>query len=400
MHGLEQKTALDGTTYTAFAAYKKPGWHALGQVFTEPATATEILEMAGMHGWNVRLQPMRHFIGMIENNSIQQLQIEGDITDESIVALAENMPTEVPYFIEMAGQYVIVRNEPFTGKPEILGTAKTKYTPVQNEELFALGDAIIDFEGNQGASWETAGSIKDGRVVFGTIKLPESLTIGNEDLIDEYLMVTAGHDGNMPIIAQTTGIRVVCANTWNMAMGSFKNRITFKHTASAIANLDAAKRSLAQSHAYYKALGAVGNALIAIPMNTDGFVKVLDHHWKKPKPDVFVESALGLGDQKPREIVRNQKSITQWSNKRDAMVAVWEQKTDRGETLGEAAGTAWGAVNAITESLDWHGSETGGLLRAAGFNDTNNELKSNVLEYVAKRATVDIKEHIAVALKT
>ena len=90
------------------------------------------------------------------------------------------------------------------------------------------------------------------------------------------------------------------------------------------------------------------------------------------------------------------RSITLWENRRDKLVDVWNEKTDRGETLGEARNTAWGAINAITETIDWHGrnndgSQTG-LLRAAGFNDTANDKKQEALDFVAEKANINIKE--------
>jgi hypothetical protein len=90
----------------------------------------------------------------------------------------------------------------------------------------------------------------------------------------------------------------------------------------------------------------------------------------------------------------NARSITLWENRRDTLVDVWNEKTDRGNTLGEARGTAWGAVNAITETIDWHGVDRGtsGFLRAAGFNDAKNVEKTEALNFVARKAEVVLDE--------
>ena len=101
-HGLEQMTALDGTTYTAFASRNEIAWHSLGTVFTEKMNANEILSTAHLAGWNVRLQPLQHYMGMVNNDMSQMLQIEGEITDESVMVLAESMPSEIPYTIAIA----------------------------------------------------------------------------------------------------------------------------------------------------------------------------------------------------------------------------------------------------------------------------------------------------------
>ena len=393
-HGLEQMTALDGTTYTAFASRKEIAWHALGTVFTETMNAKQILETAHLAGWNIRLQPLQHFMGMVDNDMSQLLQIEGEITDDSVMALAENMPAEMPYTIPIADHNVILRNNPFTGKPEIFGVAKSKYTPVQNEDLLELGEAIIDFDGIEGASWETAGSIEGGAQVFATIKFPEQLRVGTGDMIEQYLLLTTGHNGQHPVRAMATNVRTVCKNTLKMALGGRPNGVTFKHTAEVLNKMEAAKLSLIAAHRYNKTLALVANEMIAIPLDTDGFTKLVKHHWPEVKPAIAVQT---IGVKEPVEIITNKKAVTMWNNRMDKMVSVWEEKTDRGETLGEAAGTLWGGVNAITETLDWHGSNRGGLLRAAGFNDNNTKLQSEVLEYAAKKNGIKTKELVAAA---
>jgi len=394
-HGLEQMTAHDGTTYTAFASRIETAWHAFGTVFTEKMNANEILKTAHLAGWNVRLQPLEHYMGMVNNDMSQLLQIEGEITDDSVMALAEQMPAEMPYTIAIADHNVILRNNPFTGKPEVFGVAKSKYTPVQNEDLLELGEAIIDFDGIEGASWETAGSIDGGAQVFATIKFPEPMRVGTGDMLEQYLLLTTGHNGQHPVRAMATNVRTVCKNTLKMALGGRPNGVTFKHTSEVLNKMEAAKKSLVAAHQYNKTLALVANEMIAVEMNTDGFVKMVKHHWPQVKPAIAVQT---LGVAEPVEIITNKKAVTMWNKRMDKMVSVWEEKTERGETLGEAAGTVWGGVNAITETLDWHGSARGGLLRAAGFNDANTKLHSEVLEYAAKKNGIKTKELAAVAL--
>jgi hypothetical protein len=159
--------------------------------------------------------------------------------------------------------------------------------------------------------------------------------------------------------------------------------------------MEAAKLSLIAAHRYNKTLALVANEMIAIPLDTDGFTKLVKHHWPEVKPAIAVQT---IGVKEPVEIITNKKAVTMWNNRMDKMVSVWEEKTDRGDTLGEARGTLWGGVNAITETLDWHGSTRGGLLRASGFNDSNTKLQSEVLEYAAKKNGIKTKELVAAAL--
>ena len=365
--GLETRIK-DGMKFATFASYKKPGWHALGTVFDEPKTSSEILQVAKMAGWNLHCKTVELYLGSEEDK------------ENGIVKT-----------IELPNDFAIVRNNPFDGQLEPLGMVKSRYTPVQNEQLFELGDAII--MGEEGAYWETAGSIKGGTVVFGVIKFANPVVIGQEDTIDKYLMVTGGHVGNLPVIALVSPVRTECSNTWNMAMGSYSSKVSFRHTASVNKNLEAAKDSLGRAHTFYNILGRVGNALIRVPVGNNEYLRMVDELYPKPEEDrVIITRPNG----EPEEKIMNARSITLWENRRDTLVDVWNEKTDRGETLGEARNTAWGAINAITETIDWHGqnndgSQTG-LLRAAGFNDTANDKKQVALDFVAEKADINIKE--------
>ena len=364
MHGLEVQT-VDGVKFATFASYRKPGWHGLGTVFEEPKTSEEILVAAKLDSWNVHVKQVQLYLG--------------DRADGS------------PQVYDMPNDFAVFRNNPFNGQVEPFGMVKGRYTPVQNEEIFALGDAIIG-DGDD-ACWETAGSIHKGKVVFGVIKFQKQTLIGQTDKIDQYLMVTQGLVGNLPVIAQVTPVRTECANTWSMAMANYSSRVSFRHTASISKNLQVAQDALHRAHKYFEIIGKVGNALIDIPVDGKTYHKWIDELYPKPEEDLVM---IVRPDGEPEEKVINQRSITLWENRRDTLVDVWNEKTDRGETLGEARNTAWGAINAITETIDWHGrnndgSQTG-LLRAAGFNDTANDKKQEALDFVAEKADIKIEE--------
>jgi len=364
MHGLEVQT-VDGVKFATFASYRKPGWHGLGTVFEEPKTSEEILVASKLDNWNVHVKQVQLYLG--------------DNADGS--AKVHEMPND----------FTIFRNNPFNGQLEPFGMVKSRYTPVQNEEIFELGNAILGKE--EDAYWETAGSIRNGTVVFGVIKFENPILIGQEDTIDKYLMVTQGHVGNLPVIAQVTPVRTECANTWQMAMSNYSSRVSFRHTASIVKNLEVAKDALGRAHKYFEILGRVGNTMIDIPIDGKTYQKWIDELYPKPEEDLVM---IVRPDGEPEEKIINARSITNWENQRDTLVDVWNEKTDRGETMGEARNTAWGAINAITETIDWHGRSNDatqtGLLRAAGFNDATNDKKQLALDFVAEKANINIRE--------
>ena len=42
----------------SFASFREPAWHGLGTVFTEEKTTSEMLSLATLDGWNVRLEDL------------------------------------------------------------------------------------------------------------------------------------------------------------------------------------------------------------------------------------------------------------------------------------------------------------------------------------------------------
>ena len=155
---------------TAFASLREPAWHGLGTVFQEEVSTAEMLEKAKLNDWNVRLEDV-----------------------------------EIPNGFESDKSYsFVVRDNPFIdGNKDVLGVVGERYVPLQNEELFTFADTILDF----GGRWETAGSIKGGRVVFGSLALERETVLdkdGVADKINTYLLVNTSHDGSIAIQASIT----------------------------------------------------------------------------------------------------------------------------------------------------------------------------------------------------
>ena len=59
----------------------------------------------------------------------------------------------------------------------------------------------------------TAGSLKDGKMIWALAKIKESFTLFGDDTIDNYLLFSNPHEFGKTIEIKTTPIRVVCNNT-------------------------------------------------------------------------------------------------------------------------------------------------------------------------------------------
>jgi phage/plasmid-like protein (TIGR03299 family) len=320
---------------TAFASLRQPAWHGLGTVFTDEVNTSEMLSLAHLDNWNVRLED---------------------------VATPDGFNSDKSYSF-------VTRTNPFDRNTnDILGVVGERYVPLQNEDLFSFGDNLLD----GGGRWETAGSIKGGRVVFGSIALTDSITLdpnGIADKIDNYLLINTSHDGSIAIQASITPVRVVCANTLNLALSSFKGKKdvkqTFKirHTQTAEGKIAVAREALGLAHKYIDEFSTIANEMIQTEITKAQFDKIVELAYPAPAKDA-------KGSQK------------KYDGKIDLLQSIYV-----GEYNNTISGTAWGAFNALTERLDWYRNSRGGnnesiLASASGFDPMINAEKNRLMKIV------------------
>lgn len=112
----------------------------------------------------------------------------------------------------------------------VLGVVSPRYQNVQNEQAFALLDAMA----GQGMSmkYETAGTLFDGRRVFMTAQLPESVVLG--DRIRNLLFIGNSFDTSMQLTVGLTNVRVVCSNTLQLAINDAPRIWRVRHNVADI----------------------------------------------------------------------------------------------------------------------------------------------------------------------
>ena len=309
----------------AFASLREPAWHNLGTVFNDEVSTREMLDLAYLSNWNVRL----------EN-----------------VTLPGRSHRE--YF-------AVTRSNPFDGHADVLGMVGERYKVVQNEQLFNFADNILD-----GARWETAGSIKYGTVVFGSLALERESVIdpnGVSDKVNSYLLVHTSHDGSLAVQASVTPVRVVCQNTLNMALRGVKQSYKIRHTQTVDGRVAVAREALGLAHKFMDEFDKQAAELYAREIDAAKFFDIVSAVYPKPEKD-----AKG--------------SMTKWENKIDMINSIY-----MGPTNNMIAGTAWGALNAMTERLDWYrtarkGSTESMSAAASGFDVATNTEKARILSAV------------------
>jgi len=320
---------------TSFASFREPAWHGLGTVFTEEKTTLEMLDLANLSNWNVRL---------------------------------EDLPTPAHLTSDKEYQYVVRTNPTDSAQTDILGVVGERYHVLQNEDLFSFGDNILD----GGGRWETAGSIKGGRVVFGALALERETILdpsGVADKVKTYLLINTSHDGSIAIQASITPVRVVCANTLNLALNTtrkkngVKQSFKIRHTQTANGKVQIARETLGMANKYMDEFDLMAKAMIEKEVSAKTFYDIILAAYPKPEKD-----AKG--------------AVKKWENKVDIINDIYT-----GEFNGMIAGNAWGAFNALTERLDWYRTSRGGnnesmLASASGFDPAINAEKNRLLKVV------------------
>ena len=133
---------------------------------------------------------------------------------------------------------------------QILGVVTDRYKVVQNEDAFAFTDQLL----GEGVSYETAGSLQNGRRIWMLAKLPQRYIISGDE-IEPYLVFMNAHDGTGAIKAAMTPIRVVCQNTLNLALSSAKRVWSTNHTGDMNGKIMDARDSLLYAEKYMTELG-------------------------------------------------------------------------------------------------------------------------------------------------
>lgn len=118
-----------------------------------------------------------------------------------------------------------------------LGIVGHKYGIVSNMAAMGFIDFIKDVSGEEPII-ETYGALGNGERVFVTAKIGKANYLNPNDAIENYLVFTNSHNGSGSVMCFCSPVRVICANTLNLAIKNAAFSINIKHTAKANERLD------------------------------------------------------------------------------------------------------------------------------------------------------------------
>ena len=165
-------------------------WHGLGVKVSNDLTPEQMLNAAGLD-WTV--DPVNLF---------------AEVGDRKIAT----------------GHRALVRSS----DQKVIDVITDDWNPVQNSEAFEF---FNDFVAAGDMEMHTAGSLKDGKIVWALAKVKDSFELFNgRDQVDAYLHFTNPHQYGQSIDVRFTPIRVVCNNTLTLSLNmKSKNMVKVSH---------------------------------------------------------------------------------------------------------------------------------------------------------------------------
>ena len=270
---------------------------------------------------------------------------------------------KVPAFADISGKKVNVGWSALTRSSDdrILGVVSNDWNPVQNHEAFEFFDEYCragDME------MHTAGSLRDGQIVWALAKVKESFELFKGDQVDSYMLFTNPHKFGQCIDVRFTPIRVVCNNTLTLSLNQKTDRVVKKN-----------HRTVFDAQSVKETLGIA----------TEKLAK-------------YKEMAAFLGSKKYK-----QESVTEYFNRIFPVLAYNKEKGPQRKELSKSAtralevlhtqpgarfaeGSWWQAFNAVTYLTDHEiGRSQDTRLQSAWFG-ANKNLKIKALETAVEMA--------------
>lgn len=301
-HNLKFRT--DGSAVFASTASE---WHGYGENTNgKPMTVADALRLTGLDSLRLVEKPMESPYGAIATH--KAVYLEGD------------------------------------GAPVLVGVVGKDRKIFQPEEMLAPLDTIADAAGG---SIQSVGMLGKGERWFATVLFPEEWTIRGEKYRG-YIFGRDSADGSSALDMRPTMIKVVCENTYNMALSATAKvpRYTVRHTTNAKVSVDAARAAIGM-----------------VPEYVADFEKAMTALWEQEftftefqnlTKDVFGEADANA---------KTSRSQTIHENRTMELARLWKADT-QAQSYRKGQPTKQTAFDAIGEYLDWtYGSDKGRIDR-------------------------------------
>lgn len=227
-----------------------------------------------------------------------------------------------------------------------LGLVKEKYEIVQNNDAFNFFNNAI---GEDKAQWDKAACLNFGEKVYVSAKLPVQTSVSSNDVIDNYLVFSNGHDGNSSVDIMITPVRVICTNMLNGALNSASCHIRLRHTKSVKEKLELGAQVLKVACEHALDAQELYRHLTTIKMTDEQVYKYLCE-LQLTKDELIRIAEYDKQHGFKRLISRDYRilEVCSISTRKANILYNMFDYYNNGIGQKDCYGTAWGAYNAIT----------------------------------------------------
>lgn len=268
---------------------KEEPWHGLGTYVGDHPILWEEAMVAAKLDWNVIKAPLTAQVGLDRVN--------------------------------IPGSMAAIRDSDLS----VLGVVGDGYQVVQNREAFGFLDALAGDE--RLVRYHTAGSLFAGRRIWLLAELTDLAPIEPVpgDVVKPYVLLVNSHDGNMSLRAMQTSVRVVCNNTLTAALQQDgKAGVALRHSGDMAAKIADARQVLGLMRVSVERQRRDAEVLARKALSDAGWKAVLDAI--APIPETGRTGRAEATRERLNQLLA----------------------TGPGSDIPGVAGTAWGALQAVT----------------------------------------------------
>jgi phage/plasmid-like protein (TIGR03299 family) len=206
-----------------------------------------------------------------------------------------------------------------TSNGSVMGIVGNQYNICQNEDAFDFVNYI-----NEDLEFVKAGQTGGG-IVYIIAKLPKTTVLDDE--MTPYVIFQNGHNGQIPIRAAITPLRMICQNQFNMSFAKTANTINIRHASTMDLRMKTAQDVLKKTTDYMKSFKVGADELFSIKIAN--------------KEEEIIESYYQIEENKTMIYAERQE------RKRLNLMKAYRDCDDNQNFRG----TAWGMINAYSDIL-------------------------------------------------
>lgn len=230
-------------------------------------------------------------------------KVSNDLTPEQMLQAAnlDWKVTPVPAYATIGGEQVDIGRSALVRDRDnkVLDVITNDWIPNQNHAAFEF---FNDFIAAGEMEMHTAGSLRDGQLVWALAKIKDGFELFNGDSVESYLLFTNPHKYGSSIDVRFTPIRVVCNNTLTLSLSQNSSQVV-KVSHRNEFDGDAVKETLGiakEKLQSYKDMAAyLGSKRYNDENIVDYFKRVFPVSGTKKEISKNAEIALNIMDQQP-----------------------------------------------------------------------------------------------------